>query len=196
MSYAIIPFAVDLSMVRAVIGCGDADLADSLAESWSSQLAEIDDLAWGDESVPKARTVFWRMLIGDEPEADHKHGYVHGYCLKILCRVCGDLLPNASWSGMRFSWFETVQSALDAAEVDFDPVDLISGGAGIALPPIGDFPNIGHLARADLPGVRAELARADAESVPDETALTAILEIRDWIDRCLATERDLVCFYH
>ncbi|GAA4079078.1 DUF7691 family protein [Actinomadura miaoliensis] len=198
MSYAIMPYAVPLNELQAMIGSRDTALLDRLRSQWSSHLASLDELredtGLDGDDVPSAERALEQMIMG-EPY-DDRIGFLYGYCLKILCGYAGWSLPNEGWWGMRFSWFETVAGELKNAGVDFDPTDLIFGGAPISLPFIGDFPNIGHLKRAEMIPLLARFDGLNEDAVTDREALEAILQIRDWLRQCVAAERDLVCFYH
>jgi hypothetical protein len=194
LSYAIMPYAVDLAKLRSLLGSGDAKVLAGIRgdRRFGHDFDGVDEL--GDDTAVSARTALEQMIMGGDYDADA--GYVYGYCWKILCEAYGRWLPNEHWSAMRFSWFDAVNDGLRAADVKFSPEDLIYGGAGVPLPSIDDFPAIGHVERGDMPALLATLEGIDDAAITDGDVLDAVREIQGWLQHCVTHERDLVCFYH
>ncbi|MBA9005050.1 DUF7691 family protein [Thermomonospora cellulosilytica] len=199
MSYAIMPYAVRMDDLRSMIGSRDRRLLDGLLTHYADELADIDGLrdnvGLGGDEVTSAQTALRQMIMGEE--YDQRIGFVYGYCFKLLCRVLKgtSTLGNDGWWSMRFGWFGMVHEELKNAGVDFDPTSLIFSGTPFGLPST-DFPCIGHTTPDEMRGLLESLGPLGPDSVGDPDAWTAIRQIREWLEICLETERDLVCFYH
>jgi len=63
-------------------------------------------------------------------------------------------------------------------------------------PRIDDFPSFGNLLEAEIVKASVELARFKDANVEDDEIHESVGEIRQWLDRCARSHKDLVCFYH
>lgn len=197
MSYAVMPYAVKLDNVLSVIGCENEEAFASLTRVLRSQLDDIDEFIEdnGHGGEISARSAMRDLYFHGDYQRSYSVGYVYGYVFKAICGAYGRPLGNENWSGMRYGWFEVVNTELKAAGVTFDTTELISGGGGTELP-VEDFPLIGHLRLARISSLLAELAAIPAKTLHDRETRAAIVEVQSWFKRCAAEELDLVCFYH
>ncbi|MFE3442175.1 hypothetical protein ACFXNW_04005 [Nocardia sp. NPDC059180] len=143
---------------------------------------------------PATHTALRELFFAQEPTGSE--GWAYGYALKVLCERFGGWLPNSHWCPVRSSWFDTVGEALRALGITFDPTDLIYSGSPVSLPPIDDFPSIGHLTLAELKPLAESLNAADLSTLEDRYLVDSITELRGWINHCVEGDTDLVCFYH
>lgn len=209
MSYAVTAIAVDLDRVRAALGSKDKTLLAHLRETSADDLEQVDDMLAdhtdssedenGDPLPPLTTADVLRHFVMGEPYRDGDGtGFAYGYCFEALCKHFGDRLDNDHWSGMRDAWFDAVQEALGHAgvsEKQFSIRQLVNRGAPVELPEIDDFPGIGYLTKAEIAGARDVLARADLTKVENGEAVEAIEQVREWLEECTASGRDLVCTY-
>ncbi|WP_157419890.1 DUF7691 family protein [Actinomadura kijaniata] len=195
MSYGIMAYPADLRVLRKWVGSGDVRLADGLANYFTASLTYLDSEFEDDEPSLSARDAFRQLII--ETELDQRQGSLYAYCFKLLCQYSTDyeMLSNRHWSGMRFGWFETVAAELKAQGVDFDPTDLVFSGPPVPLPHPSGFPNVGHVANAEMPALLEKLDRFDGAKA-DPSVADAVEEMRSWLRDCREYELDLVCFYH
>ncbi|MFD0857082.1 hypothetical protein ACFQ07_33050 [Actinomadura adrarensis] len=190
MSYGIMPYAVNINVLRSP-HTYTSDPDDFLA--WIQE-RHCKDNDYGPTRESMREMFFGEPLTGAE-------GHVYGYTLKALCETFGAMLPNANWYPVRMRWFDAVQDALTQIGVRFDPTDLIYSGSPIPLPPIEDFPSIGHLRRDEAIPLGEALDAADISLISDENLTESIRELHGWLKQCSNAETemdsyDLVCFYH
>lgn len=197
MSYAVMPYALKLDNALSVIGCENEEAFASMARALRSQLDGIDELIEdnGHSGQIAARSAMRDLYFHGDYQTSYSVGYVYGYVFKAICSAYGTALHNDSWSGMRYGWFEAVNTELKAAGATFDTTDLISGGGGTRLP-VEDFPQIGHLRLARISSLLAELAAIPAGTLRDRETREAIRQVQSWFKHCAADRLDLVCFYH
>lgn len=143
---------------------------------------------------PAIRTALRELFFAQEPTGSE--GWAYGYALKVLCERFGGWLPNGHWYPIRTSGFDAVGAALRSIDVAFDPTDLIYSGSPVDLPPIDDFPCIGHLTLAELKPLAESLNAADLSAIEESSLVDSITELRGWVNTCVERDSDLVCFYH
>ena len=205
MSYHLSAVAVDLDRVRAAIGSKDEVLLAALCDENAYSLQRIDDLLENalDADDPDYRPltaadVLGHLVLGGPYREGERVGFAYGYCLELLCHHFGEALNNSEWCSMRSAWFDAVQAALEAAGVNRKLLSvhlLANRGAPIAIPTIDDFPGIGYLMKVEIAQTRAALAAADLSRIADKEAVASIRQISAWLDECVRSNRDLVCFY-
>lgn len=201
MSYILTPILVRLADVRSAVGSRDAHLAERLVRSLSGELLRLDrdDEDYADEGEPPVPTMAEavRQLVSGGPY-DARVAFKYGYALECLCRERGETLPNGTWSAMGWDWVETVDAALDQAGVPVAAVrvtyHLLCRGAPVPLPHIDDFPSIGYLSCAEA-WTAAEALAERLPAVEDDEVRASLEEVSRWLQRCVHTGRDLVCFY-
>jgi len=148
-----------------------------------------------------------RHLIMGEA-CDRRVGFKYGYLLQNLSQHFGEELPHDRWYDLRHgsAWFRELDGLLRQAGVPADVLSIdkhLSGrGAPIAIPKCHDFPYIGYLTVAECERALTALnaARFDdlgEEEDDDEDAwLPGFLDdVRSWLQTCVDSRRDLVCFY-
>jgi hypothetical protein len=200
MGYGVMAYAVRLEQIAGCVGARDPLLLSALLEDFRAARA-IDELLAGatdgDGEPPTARDVL-RHLVMDEPSKPGI-GFAYGYCFKHICERYGEFLDNAAWYPIGFDFVEEVQAELARQGVTDDALsvaDLVWGGAPVPLPPIDDFPGIGHLPRARIPAALATLAAVDLAKAADPEVRAGLTELSGWLTECAHTDRDLICFYH
>ena len=201
MGYGVMAYAVPLELVSGCVGARDPGLLATLLADFGAAPA-IDELladarSPASEDLPTARELL-RHLVMDEP-ARSGLGFAYGYCFKYLCDRYGEFLDNSAWYPIGFDFVEEVQAELGRQGISDDVLsvaDLVWGGAPVPLPPIDDFPGIGHLTRARVPTARAILAGVDLTRVADPGVRSGLSGLAGWFDDCLRAGLDLVCFYH
>lgn len=207
MSYCVSAIAVDLDKVRAAIGSKNKKLLATLQREAASELDQIEEMIAehleddededGNPLAPFSVDEALKGLImgGDWRE---EFGFAYGYCFEFLCLHFGDFLNNSHWSAMRSEWFDTVEKGLAKAGVTkkmFALKELFFRGPPLPLPGLEEFPCIGYLTRPEIAKVRDVLATADFTKVKDRGVVESIEQIREWLDECAKTNRDLVCTY-
>ena len=204
MSYCVSAIAVDLDKVRSAIGSKDKKLLARLKKAIGDDLEQIDgmlaDYADEDEEDEPLTTadVLRHLIMGEPYRDDEGLGFAYGYCFEALCQHFGNTLDNEHWSAMRYQWFDAVQKALGQAGVtkkQFSLDTLVSREPPVPLPEIDDFPGIGYLLKDEVVKARAVLAKADLTKVKEREAVESIEQVREWLDECERSDRDLVCTY-
>jgi hypothetical protein len=199
VSQHLTPIAVDLDTVHSAVGSRDTALMGKIRGRFYAESKRIDRLlkdAIDPDEEPLTTGDILRHLITGEPYREDA-GFAYGYCLELVCRQLGRALDNSAWSAKRGGWFDAVAAALRDAGVYSSALSieaLAFRGAPVPLPHIDDFPSIGYLTKAEIGTARAALAAADLSRAPAEEA-TAIRQLREWLDTCAESNRDLVCFY-
>ncbi|WP_442316420.1 DUF7691 family protein [Actinomadura fibrosa] len=185
----LMPYAVNVEHLRTPHAF-TADPAEFLA--W------LEDLyCTGDELAPTPQSMRRLFYAEDLSDVDGDQGAVYGYTLEALCMRFGALLDSDQWASMRFGWFDRVQEELTRAGGRFDLLGLVFSGPPVSLPPIDDFPGIGHVPRAAMPQRAEELRAADLSTIDDPQVVAAIRQVSGWLDWCMSAEDDfdLVTFY-
>lgn len=212
MSYGITPIAVSLAEVRNALGGQPAKpsfwrrLLGSQPNSSEAVLRKIKrEFDWRfeqddfdeEEGEPSLEHALQDLLLGNPASEDFPHKY--GYAFELLCHHFGESLNNSEWSSLHFDWLETVDAALTEAGVDAQKLrigrHITSRGAPISIPRPLDFPDIGYLLSAEIPPALAELGAASFADAEDDVQ-ASIEQVRSWLERCQALQRDLVCFYY
>jgi AcrR family transcriptional regulator len=200
MSYLLTPIAVDLARITAALGSKDQSLFDTLVERYGDDFAQIDALRDdGDDDddeppVPSTHDALRHLIFAHpyHPAAGFKYAYALEYILKYF----GDHLSNDHWFSMRSEWAETVDTALAAAGVPEQTFrvgpHLMYRGSPVPIPDPDDFPFVGYLRTPEIPAALTVLRTA---TLPDPEVAQAVAEIRTWLETCVTTHRDLVCYY-
>lgn len=181
MSYGLMPYSVRVEILREPHGYAPVHA-----------LAEAQQRHGGSDP---SRYQAMRELFFNEPFTSTE-GYLYGYALKGLCEALGDPMPNRHWMPFSMSGHHLVTDALAGVGVQFDAYRLTTSLSPVDLPPIEEFPSIGHVLRADMEPVDAQFAAADLSAIADQSIRGAAEELRGWIRYCLQDNADLVCFYH
>lgn len=203
MGYGVTAYAVRLDLVVACFGARDRQLLTALLDDFGQEHA-IDRMVAGARPpdragppVPTARDLV-RHLVMDEP-VHPGIGFAYGYCFKHICERYGESLDNSAWYPVTFDFVEETQAELSRQGVSedmFSIADLVWGGVPVRLPPIDDFPGIGHLPHTRVPAVLATLGTVDTGRVTEPKVRAGLRTLVDWLTSCRHGGRDLVCFYH
>lgn len=193
MSYGVMPYAVDLEGIRR-FGSYDAEFADeTLARMSAYALRKLD--VSEDFDIEIGPKELLRQLLCGEP-AREGIGFAYGYALEAFCATYGDILTNRGWSGMRYGYFEVVESALSELGVSFDPASLTYGGVPGPMPRIDDFPCIGSLDVDEIDTLAGIFDAVDLGRLTDVGIRESVGEIGDWLRYCRQRRVGLVCFYY
>lgn len=195
MSYSFHPIAVSVAAIKKACGSKDRKLVEKVIEKFGGQFPGIDEL--DEDAVPMAQAVE-ELVMGAKRNEDS--GFKYGYALKFICECLGKVLSNEHWSGADWDWVETVDRALTDAGIDkklfrLNP-HLTGRGAPITLPRIDDFPAVGYVLEAEMAKILGALTKSTIESIKDEEIAESLASLRDWLEECVRTHKDLVCFYH
>jgi len=204
MGYSLTPYAVDLSKITALVGSKDKHRLARLLKLFGNQDSEAEDAGEGSPGASTADAL--RHLIMGQPY-DARVAYKYGYVLEFLCRHFGEELMNACWCDLRDShlWFESLDTQLEEAGVSTERLSvnkhLANRGSPIPMPPYNDFPEIGYLTAEEVGPALEALLKAKFDDIGDEEEEdeelwlpTEFEEIRSWLEICVETDRDLVCF--
>lgn len=210
MSYGISPIAVSLTMLqRDVIGekrkpslmqrlLGSTSPTDQLVDLMRQEFAyrfEEDEV--DEEDEPSLEEALAQLLTGGEQHEDYGHKY--GYALEMVCEHFGERLSNSHWSAMHSDWIDEVEQAM--VEAGIDPQVLSVGrhlfyrGSPIAISTPYDFPAIGYMRVSEMPAATQAIDAGNLSDM-DEEVRESVLQIRQWLTRCIETDRDLICFYY
>jgi hypothetical protein len=173
-----------------------------LEEDDEDEEEEVDD----DEPRREVSTgaALVHLIMGGN--TDPSLGFKYGYALYCLCRTLGDFQVNGSWSAIRsrtFDWYNAFLKKAGVKPKEF-AVDafLTERGPPVKMPRPDDFPSIGYLDRDEIPAVlslldpsRLDPVLAKQKGENREWLEGATAELRSWLETCVQTRRDLVCFY-
>jgi hypothetical protein len=137
-----------------------------------------------------------RLLIGSHP-----------ICLpRPIFFACGlHRFLDDSWCTIRNAAFQAVDRVLAKAAGKSKAFStsqfLVNRGAPISIPKPDDFPFIGYVTREEAAKILARLdpakinAAIEKAKEDQEWLEEAIGELRSWLESCVKTDRDLICFY-
>jgi hypothetical protein len=167
---------------------------------------EIEE-AGGDEPRREVSTgaALVHLIMGGNP--DPSLGFKYGYALFHLCLTLGDMPEEYdSWCSIRSRTLDLFDAFLKKAGVPPKTFAvnafLVERGPPVEMPRPDDFPAIGYLDRDEIPAVvdlldPARLGPVLAKQKGEEREWLegATAELRSWLETCVRTKRDLVCFY-
>lgn len=145
-----------------------------------------------------------QMVLGGTKDPLQNSKY--GYTLNLLCEDLGTVPDHDSWCTIRGAAFDTVDAILKKIGIDPKTFSthqfLVNRGAPVSIPKAENFPFIGYLERKEIPSILGRLDSAKIESeiqgedkYDQEWIRNAIAELRGWLEACLKSDRDLICFY-
>ncbi|MCI0333878.1 MAG: hypothetical protein L0228_11725 [Planctomycetes bacterium] len=180
MSYVLIPYVVDISKLKSIVGSKVESLVEAVVAEASADFDEEDDDDQIDDELEEA---IYQLIMGEEKypvEADQ-----FGYALKEICGYCGELLPVDIWNGVR--WAAVEECGLE---------DLLTKtGPPIDLAPNSDFPTIGHIRRGEV-NAYLQAARGRLEKSQDSEIRELLEEYTGWLETAAKKGLDVVFFYH
>jgi hypothetical protein len=181
-----------------------------LQEAFENDFDDDEEEEEDDDEVVKevtTGTALAHLILGGQ--CDKSHGYKYGYALYHLCEHLGEIPDHDAWCSMRSS--ANVDSRVDKVlkRAGVGPATftvskfLINRGSPVPIPKPHDFPFIGYLTREEIREILPLLtpAKLDAaiRSAPDDDRDWIgenIDDLRQWLELCAETNRDLVCFYY
>jgi hypothetical protein len=130
----------------------------------------------------------------DRLRAARGAGLGDGYALERLCGDVGARLPTRAWSAMHLDVFADVDAALAAQGLPVTLAPRFEAAPPVALPPIDDFPMIGHVSAQEVASLRAELAGVDLDRAGEAGEL--IGEFQAWLGEAATRGLALIFFYY
>jgi|JI10StandDraft_1071094.scaffolds.fasta_scaffold355463_1 hypothetical protein len=178
MSRGVMPYAVSLEQLRELLEVPSEQAR--AATMRGNDAAELEVL----------RT----MVSGGAPVLPASE-YAH--MLERLCHKLGRILPNNSLSPGSWQLLESIARTTPAPFVaqGLDTKKLFFGGPPVHLPPVQDYPVMGHLDLPELRRVATLLESVDLTS-PEPEADDALADIADWVVMAVAANQGIVCFYY
>ena len=179
MSYVLTPILVDISKLQTAIGSRDTALIDGVMAVNPEEFEDEGDEEQDDE-IP-LRVALRHLIMGDEVNTRCAHQY--GYALEKLCDYLGEVLLPDVWGGVRWE-------AVEACGLQ----GVLGTGPPVKLPPIADFPKIGHIPRTNIDG-HIRLAKERLGTVRDEELKELLDEYLEWLHSAQAKGTDVIFFY-
>jgi hypothetical protein len=180
MSYVLLPVVIDIPALEAAVGSKDQALIDAI-------MAHDPDYYKSDLTDDGARVTpgmaIHHLVMGKPLNEDYAHEY--GYALSAMCSHMGEVIVPKHWAGV--GWDVVDRCGLE--------VVMTETGPPVPLPPIDNFPMIGHIRRADLES-HLEAARERRRNASDDSVIELIDEYIQWLDDAQRKSLDVVFFYH
>lgn len=158
-----------------------------------------DDDNSDEESPPASAADVLKSVINGEKLDKGVFNFMFGYALKFICLHLGDVLPHENWHDLRgSSWAKTLDKALKTIGVPAKTLSVSKHLAGRGspfkqIPKYDDNPSIGYLTANEVGPVLEVLKNANFDAL-DEELRTNINDIRGWLQTCVETKRELICF--
>lgn len=200
MGYSLTPYAVDLGKIKALVGSKNDRRLKQLIKRLGKGAEDN-----GGYGITWAEAL--RHLVLGEPY-DKNSGSKYGNTLEFLCMQFGEeLLSNDNFCDVRgaLGWFKELDEQLEEAGVSTKLLSiskLAERGSPIPIPAYNDFPGIGYLTAKEVGPALDALLGAKFDDIGDEADEDEELwlpeefeEVRSWLETCVESKRDLVCFY-
>lgn len=182
MKYQLVPYSVDVVRLRDRVGSGDRNLLSSVERLLREQPDwHGNPRATSDVSFQLIDAVI-DLIEGETSNPDA--GRTYGHALEVLCESLGRRLPNHHWVGLRWSMLESV--GLNG---------IMGTGPPISLPPIPDFPTIGHLEFHEVSAQLVERPWAQLSLNRHEWRDKAA-QFEQWLQTSWNERNGLVLFYY
>ena len=178
MSYALVPYLIDLKKLTETAGGKDKSLIDAVIQA---HLKAFEESASGD--AKSLRDALTELVMGNQLDSDH--GHVYGYALEKLCRHLGKQLDVQYWDATRTAALEDTGVGRLLEE----------SGSPVPLPRICDFPSIGHIPEAKIETVLQDM-RERLRNCDDADLRDLLKEFADWLDEALKQKKALILFYY
>ncbi|MDR3109863.1 MAG: hypothetical protein LBU65_09290 [Planctomycetaceae bacterium] len=166
MSYTVSFFLIDIEKLRSVIGGKDLSIVDKI---------DVDE---------ENRSYLEALLLGSESGQDDDSSE-YGYALeKIVEHLFGESEAVPEFEDLRYG------------EFDNPPLDwILQSGSPVKLPPIEDFPYVGHRTIAEM---RNALDSWDDEKYDDfEPEIQEMIEgMFSVFQTAIEKKKDLITFYY
>jgi hypothetical protein len=180
-------------------------LEDAFKSGWDEEDEDEDDEDDDGEIEREVTsgTALAQLILGGN--TDKSAGYKYGYALCNLCEYFGETPDHDSWCTIRYQSLEAIDALLKKAGIKpsvFSAIGfLVERGSPVKMPKPDDFPGIGYLTRDEARKLLSPLDPAKiqkairAEPDAQDWFQSAIDELREWLELCAKTNRDLICFY-
>ncbi|NUQ62107.1 MAG: hypothetical protein HUU20_06445 [Pirellulales bacterium] len=200
MGSSLTPYAVDLGKIKALVGSKNQRRLNQLIKRFGKGAED-------NEGYGATWAELLRHLVLGGPY-DEQSGPKYGCILQFLCMQFGQELSNDNFCDLRgaHGWFESLDEQLERAGVSTKLLSiskhLADRGSPIPIPAYNDFPRIGYLTAQGVARALDALLGAKLDDIGDEEDEDEELwlpeefeEIRSWLETCVETKCDLVCFY-
>lgn len=167
-------YAVDLELLKSVLGSKDEALLSRLMAAYSADLAQLDE--WFEDDIedgaPSSGQALKELVSGDAPKSVSGVAQ-YGYALEILCRGIGQVMYPAHLTQLSTDWLAG-RSGLDQLGTSPGPL--------LGLVPIPfDFPGVGCVAPDEVESRIAE-GRAAAAVATDVGTRECYAEYIGWLE--------------
>jgi hypothetical protein len=152
-----------------------------------------------DSDYASASDVLRHLITGEKPARRVVFPFMYGHAVQFLCQHLGENLPHDRWHDLRGSaWAKNLDKALKTAGVPAKTLSvakhLVGRGAPFEIVPrYADSPTIGYLTREEAECALAGLGSASLDALDRETR-GFLEDIRGWLQSCVNSQRDLICF--
>lgn len=193
MSFALMPFVVDLDVLNGSVGSKDDKLRRMIGGRFRQHLTHFDsrfDHLIEDGGPPIYEAI--RAVIDGGPFED-KYSVMYNHAFEGICEFHGRLLANADFSPMRSGWLEVVDEGL--ADLGVTAVRVGGLGMGRAPSPIPisseGHPHYGEwtLAECEKALERWEQAAEEREAAIDPYVLKAAESSMGWCKTAVTAGR-------
>jgi hypothetical protein len=191
---AFAPIAVDLELVRGVVGSKSRTLLPKLRRyfgRWFETVAE----QMADEGGPTLDEVLKGLIAGKVANPDWSFPFA--VAVEVLYRLHGVVLSDRHFSSMRMEWAYRVDEGIQQAGVPAERFGLVRHlfERGPPIP----FPGrmtmcLGYLSLAEVRSAMSAFAAADYTPLKPDIR-QAVAEVRSWLVSCDTLGCDLVGFY-
>lgn len=129
MSFALMPYVVDLDVLHGSIGSKDVKLRRMIGGRFKQHLAAFDEQFedFIEDGGPPIYEAIGAVIDGGP--FDERYGVMYNYAYKWICEFHGGSLNNAAFSPMRAGWMETVDKGLAGLGVTAVRVDDLGTGS-------------------------------------------------------------------
>jgi len=195
MSYLLHAYALD-DAILAVIGSGDRQVLARVTRKAEQEHESFvdEDTAAEHDGAPSNADVMRHLIMGEPYDA--RFGWAYGYGFSVVCETFVEWLDEDDLWLSATQLVEQVDPLLAAAGIPTDVLTLqrlVFGGPPVPLPPVEDFPAIGHLTPPEVVAAHAALAAFDLQDVDDPDVRDSLGQVRSWLATCAEHRQTLVC---
>lgn len=213
MSYTLMPYLVDLEELRRAVGSKDEALLAVMKQSMPEVFEEEEVVDHEEDEELSLGQAVRHLVMGEPPDTESAHQY--GYALEQLCRHLGEEPEERDcWCDIRWTVLETTGME-----------EVLKTGSPVPLPPINDFPTIGHLKAEQIEAIVAKMGDGHLKTaapsgrkprrsfqswllekamnrltrrgpMTDEDVRELLDEYESWLRAAAAKKKSLVFFYY
>ncbi|MEU3307139.1 hypothetical protein [Nocardiopsis sp. NPDC006832] len=200
MSFALMPYVVDLDVLNGSVGSKDEKLRRMIGGRFRQHLAHFDsqfDHLIDDGGLPIYEAI--RAVIDGGP-FDERYSVMYNYAFKWICEFHGRFLDNSDFSPMRAGWTARVDEGL--ADLGVTAVSVEGLGAGSAPSPIPysseGFPFYGEWSLAECEKALEQWKQVteDRKAAIDPYVLKAAESSMGWCETAAAAGRGVAAFFY